>query len=195
MDDARPSPETLVPAAAATFTAIVEGIGDDQLDAATPCADYDVAALVGHLLHWGPSLVGAGRKEVVPPPEGDEVPAEGSWRAGLEAHVAALTAAWSAPGAWEGTTRMGGPMEMPAATVGGIVLAELVVHGWDLARATGQQPSWPDPLLEVAHAELSAMAEVGRRMGAFGPEVAVAEDAPVLDRLLGVAGRDPAWTP
>jgi uncharacterized protein (TIGR03086 family) len=193
--DTRPSPETLVPTAAATFTAIVDGIPDDQVDAPTPCADYDVAALVGHLLHWGPSLVGAGRKEVVPPPEGDEAPAGESWRTSLEAHVAALTTAWSAPEAWEGTTRMGGPMEMPAATVGGIVVAELVVHGWDLARATGQQPTWPDPLLEVAHTDLAAMAEVGRQMGAFGPEVPVADDAPPLDRLLGVAGRDPAWRP
>ena len=191
---ARPRPETLVPVAAATFADVVAGLPDEGLGAPTPCPDYDVAGLLGHLLHRGPQLVGAASKEGVP--AGEQVPADpATWRAALVALVDRLAEAWSQPAAWEGTTRIEGPMEMPASTIGGIVLAEMVVHGWDLARATGQQPTWPGPLLDQVHQDMTAMAEMGRRMGAFGPEVAVSADASPLDRLLGVVGRDPAWTP
>lgn len=182
--------------AAATFTAVVDAVPDDRLAAPTPCADYDVAALVGHLLHWGPSLVGAAEKVVVPPPEGPEAPADpATWRSDLAAHVDRLVAAWSRPEAWEGTTHMGGPMEMPADLVGGMVVGELVVHGWDLARATGQHPAWDDDLLVWLAAEVARTADVGRQMGVYGPEVAVPADAPPLDRALALTGRDPAWTP
>jgi uncharacterized protein (TIGR03086 family) len=191
---ASPRPETLVPVAAATFAEVVAGIPDDALGAPTPCEDYDVGGLIGHLLHRGPQLVGAARKEVVP--AGEEGAADpATWRATLVAQVDGLAEAWSQPEAWEGTTRVEGPMEMPAPIVGGIVLAEMVLHGWDLARATGQEPTWPGPLLETTHQDMSAMAPMGRQMGAFGPEVEVPADAPTLDRLLGVVGRDPAWIP
>jgi uncharacterized protein (TIGR03086 family) len=191
---ARPRPETLVPVAAETFGGILAGIPDEALGAPTPCADYDVGGLIGHLVHRGPQLVGAARKE--PVEAGEDGPADpATWRATLVPLVEEIAAAWSRPEAWEGTTRVAGPMEMPAPTVGGIVLAEMVVHGWDLARATGQDPTWPGPLLEATLQDMSAMAPMGRQMGAFGPEVDVPDDAPLLDRLLGVVGRDPAWTP
>lgn len=183
-----------MPVAAGTFTEILAGIPDDALGAPTPCEGYDVAGLLGHLVHRGPQLVGAAAKREVP--AGEDAPADpATWRATLVPLVDELAVAWSRPEAWEGTTRIAGPMEMPAPTVGGIVVAEMVVHGWDLARATGQEPSWPDALLDATLQDMSAMAPMGRQMGAFGPEVTVPDDAPVLDRLLGVVGRDPAWTP
>ncbi|HEX7135177.1 MAG TPA: TIGR03086 family metal-binding protein [Iamia sp.] len=183
----------LIPPAAETFASVVEGIDDDQLHAPTPCPDFDVAGLVGHLLHYGPSLVGAGARQPAPPP-GEEQPVDpATWRGELLDQTGRLAAAWSRPEAWEGTTRMVGPDEMPASMIGGIAFAELVIHGWDLARATGQRPTWPDAVLDQAHQQMVGMAEMGRQMGAFGPEVAVPDDAPTLDRLLGLAGRDPAW--
>lgn len=191
---ARPRPETLVPVAAATFAEIVAGIPDDALGAPTPCPDYDVAGLLGHLIHRAPQLIGAAAKEEVS--AGEQAPADpATWRTTLVPLVDRLAGAWSRPEAWEGSTRIEGPMEMPASTIGGIVLAELVLHGWDLARATGQEPTWPGPLLETTHQDMAAMAPMGRKMGAFGPEVPVADDAPALDRLLGTVGRDPSWTP
>ncbi|HMJ78057.1 MAG TPA: TIGR03086 family metal-binding protein [Iamia sp.] len=184
----------MISPAAATFVSIVDGIADDRLGAATPCPDYDVAGLVGHLLHRGPQLVGAATKEVVPAAAPE--PADpATWRAELLALVDRLDGVWSQPEAWEGSTRVEGPMEMPASTIGGIVLAEMVVHGWDLARATGQNPIWPGPLLDTVHQDMAAMAPMGRKMGAFGPEVEIPADAPTIARLLGVVGRDPAWTP
>ena len=102
--------------------------------------------------------------------------------------------AWSEPDAWEGMTRMGGPMELPATMIGGMVLGEFVVHGWDLARATGQGFGWDGELLSFVHRELELTAEQGRAMGVYQDRVAVPDTAPLLDRILGLTGRHPGWT-
>ena len=78
-----------------------------------------------------------------------------------------------------------------------VALDELVLHGWDLARATGQTYTGDKPSLEAVLAFTAAMSEpenLDSREGLFGPVVEVPEDAPTLDRALGFAGRDPAWT-
>ncbi|MGP4021274.1 TIGR03086 family metal-binding protein [Saccharopolyspora sp. 5N708] len=183
--------------AAAALVEIIRRIKPDQLDARTPCTDYDVRGLVNHLLFWGPSLEGAGRKEIVPP-DGAEADVDltgGDWAAALEAHLDRTVATWSEPGAWAGTTHMGGPTELPASLVGGMVVGELVVHGWDLAKATGQQLVVDDDLVEYVHGEIAKTAEQGRQMGVYGPAVAVPDTSSTLDRTLGRTGRNPAWTP
>lgn len=184
--------------AAATLVGIVRETKPDQLTAPTPCAEYDVRDLVRHLLFWGPSLAGAGHKEFVPPPAATEAeiePPGDDWADRLVALVERIAAAWRAPDALTGTTRMGGPMELPADLVGGMVLGELVVHGWDLARATGQRPEWDEDLLRHTLAETARSAEQGRAMGIYAAEVAVPASASTLDRLVAVTGRDPKWTP
>ena len=55
--------------------------------------------------------------------------------------------------------------------------------------------TWDDALLEEAYEALSQLTPLGRQMGAFGPAVDVAPDAPLLDRVVAVAGRDPSWRP
>lgn len=180
--------------AAAPLKEIIHRIKPDQLDAPTPCAEFDVRELVNHLLLWGPSLVGAAHKESVPPPAEAEMPADGEWASALEAQLDRIVAAWREPDAWQGTTYLGGTTELPASMVGGMVVGELVVHGWDLARATGQQPTWPEDLLRYLHAEVSEVAEQGREMGAYGPAVAAPASASTLDQLLAVTGRAPGWT-
>ena len=86
---------------------------------------------------------------------------------------------------------------MPAEIMGTVALDELVLHGWDLARATGP-PYTCDPASSAAVlAFTSASARPERaasREGLFGPVVEVPEDAPAFDRALGFAGRDPGWT-
>jgi uncharacterized protein (TIGR03086 family) len=178
---------SLIALAVPPTLAVVRGIGSDRLDAPTPCPDWTVQQLVDHQLEWGPALVAAARKEFVPPGrvEGDS----------LDAYLAALVDAWSEPAAWAGVTRLGGPMELPASMIGGMVLGEVVVHGWDLAVATGQHTEWPTELLEFVHEEVAKTAEQGRAMDAYGPVVAVPDDAPLLDRILGLTGRDPKWRP
>lgn len=188
-------PHSLVGPAAAPTIEVVRGITADQLDAPTPCTDFDVRRLINHLLFWGPSLEGAARKESVPPPVEEDGHLAGSdWAAQLEAQTNRIVASWSDPGAWDGVTCMGSPQEMPADMIGGMMLGELVVHGWDLARATGQHPRWSHPVLEYTLDMVAKTAEQGRQMGVYGPEVPVPDAAPLLDRILGLTGRDPHWT-
>lgn len=182
--------------ATARFTEIVHNVKPAQLANPTPCTDYDVRALLNHLLFWGPSLVGAARKELVPPPAAgeSEVDLTDDWATALAAYAQRLAAAWGEPGAWAGVTHMGGPMELPAELVGGMVAGEIVVHGWDLARATGQRPEWDEDLAVYAHDEVARSVELGREMGIYGAEVTVAAEAFTMDKLLALSGRDPAWT-
>ncbi|GLY70750.1 TIGR03086 family metal-binding protein [Amycolatopsis taiwanensis] len=188
----------LLARAATSLREIIRNIKPEQLGAQTPCTEYDVRKLVNHLLYWVPSLEGAARKETVHPPAQAESELDlttGDWAAALEAGVERTATAWSEPDAWEGVTHMGGPTELPASLVGGMIVGEWVVHGWDLARATGQHLKVDEDLLEYALEELAKTAEQGREMGMFAPEVAVPPSSPALDRLLALTGRDPAWAP
>ncbi|MEV4311617.1 TIGR03086 family metal-binding protein [Actinocrispum sp. NPDC049592] len=188
------SQDQLIKLAVEPVLDVVRAIREDQLDAPTPCTDYTVRRLINHLLYWGPSLEAGARKEIVTPPETPEAEADltDGWQDKLLAHLTQLAASWGTPQAWEGVTHMGGPTEMPATLVGGMVVGETVVHGWDLARATGQNPEWDADLLAYVHKELVANVQWGRDMGVYGPEVPVPADAPLIDRILGMTGRNPA---
>ncbi|MGF0320428.1 TIGR03086 family metal-binding protein [Nocardia fluminea] len=179
--------------AATTLSKIIHTVDPSRLDDPTPCARFDVRALLAHLLFWGPSLVGAARKEAVSPDESAVDLTVDDWAAAFDSHLDELATAWRDPAAWQGVTYMGGPMELPAPLVGGMVVGELIVHGWDLARATGSTPHWDDDLLRETYDETVATAGQGREMGIYGPEIPVAATAPLLDRILGLTGRDPSW--
>jgi len=171
------------------------------LTAGTPCTGWDVRRLVNHLLFWGPPLAGAGRKAAVPPPAaGEEVDltaayGAGGWAGALAASVQGVVDAWTDQAAWEGVTTLGAPPELPAPVIGGMVLGELVVHGWDLAAALGRPVGWDDEVLGLLHATVAGTAEQGRAMGVYGPAVTVPDDAPLLDRVLGLTGRAASWSP
>jgi uncharacterized protein (TIGR03086 family) len=87
---------------------------------------------------------------------------------------------------------------MPAEEIATDALDELVLHGSDLARATGQSFDC-DPASTQAVLGFTTMSaqpeQAAMRGGLFGPVVDVPEDASAFDRALGFAGRDPAWTP
>jgi uncharacterized protein (TIGR03086 family) len=182
--------------ATAGYTEIVRTAASAPLDTPTPCAGWDLGALVRHLLHWSPFLAAAGRRAVPVPIGASEQDVDlTGWPAALETAGADVAAAWSDPAAWEGTTSMGASDPMPAGTIGGMVLGELVMHGWDLARSAGTRPDWPAEVLNAAHDAVVGMAEQGREMGLFGPEVPLPATAPLLDRTVALTGRRPAWTP
>jgi uncharacterized protein (TIGR03086 family) len=93
-------------------------------------------------------------------------------------------------------TQVGG-VSLPSEIAGRIGLNEIVLHGWDLARASGR-PFQQDPgSLQACLASLSFMyppEHLERRKGIFGPPVAVPEGAPLVDRVVAFSGRDPGWT-
>ncbi|WP_243704867.1 TIGR03086 family protein [Micromonospora sp. KC723] len=112
------------------------------------------------------------------------------WRDGFATEAGRLVEAWADPTAEEGVSP---GMGLPQATVGLMGLSDLVLHGWDLARAVGL-PYEPAPeFVAAGHRFMGETGPMGRQMGAFGPEVVTAPGCAELDRLLGRAGRDPAW--
>ncbi|MGI5320732.1 TIGR03086 family metal-binding protein [Actinomadura nitritigenes] len=184
------------PAADAAARIVLE-IPRDRLDAPTPCPGWDVRALVNHLILWnGRGEAAARREPVTGPGEDHDFTAEPGWAERFGRQARRTADAWGDPAAWDGNTSLTGAKEgMPASFIAGIVLGECVVHGWDLAVATGREPGLPPEVVEAAWEQLVPTAEISRKYGAFGPEVAVPEDAPLLERLLGLAGRDPYWKP
>lgn len=190
--------ETMAKAADAVAE-VVRNVKPDQLDAPTPCPGWDVRTLVNHVMFWSAVRSElAARKQTAPADdpvtEETDFTAERDWQATVDTRLARAVAAWSEPGATEGDTGLAGGT-MPASLIASMMVGELVLHGWDLARATGR-PFDPDPAaIAVAHAMVTTMAPQGRELGAFGTEVPVPPEASPLDRLLGFSGRDPRWTP
>jgi len=184
---------------------LLDGVTEEQLAGPTPCPGYPVAALLDHITGFSLAFTWAARKTTATEGgSGESGPGlanaehlDPDWRTLLPRRLGELAEAWREPTAWQGMTEAGG-MRMPAELIGAVALDELVLHGWDLARATGQ-PFTCDPVSTAAVlAFTSASAQPERaasRDGLFGPVIDVPEDAPTFDRALGFAGRDPAWTP
>ncbi len=184
---------------------LLDGVTEEQLAGPTPCPGYPVAALLDHITGFSLAFTWAARKTTATEGgSGESGPGlanaehlDPDWRTLLPRRLGELAEAWRDPTAWQGMTEPGG-MRMPAELIGAVALDELVLHGWDLARATGQ-PFTCDPVSTAAVlAFTSASAQPERaasRDGLFGPVIDVPEDAPTFDRALGFAGRDPAWTP
>lgn len=170
---------------------VLDGIDDDGLDAPTPCAEYDVRALISHLFQVVVNFQAlAARKEVDFGTTPDIV--TGDWRARFGEEAAGLVAAWAVPGADEGTA---GAMGLPARTVGNMVLGDLTVHAWDLARATGQEFTPDRSVLDEIGPALAAMAPMAREAKVFGEPHPVPDGASPFDEVLALTGRDPGWRP
>jgi uncharacterized protein (TIGR03086 family) len=187
--------------AARQLAALVTGVDDAQREAPTPCPAYQVGDLLEHIGTLALAFAAAARKDRGPltgqPAPGDAVRLPADWRARIPQDLETLAAAWSQPGAWDGDTRIAA-MDTPANMVGVTLADELVVHGWDLAQATGQ-PFQPDPAaVRAARSFLDLFASPDAPAGdevTFGPSRATSADAPALDQVLALAGRDLSWAP
>jgi uncharacterized protein (TIGR03086 family) len=185
----------LVPQTAEVARVVAE-VRDDQLTGPTPCVGTSVAALLDHL--DGLTVAFRQAAEKSPPAGGPSADAEHlvpDWRTRIPEQLDALAAAWASPGATEGQTEIAG-MRMPAAATCVVALNEVLIHGWDLAVATGQDYR-ADPVSAQACLEFGQGLAVGApemRDEMYGPVVPVPDTAPVFDRLLGQTGRDPGWT-
>lgn len=186
--------------AARQMTNVLKGITDDQLTAPTPCDGTTLGDLIDHVGGLSEAFTAAATKEFGPgPSQGPSADASrlgDDWRTRIPEQLAALVEAWRNPDAWEGTTQAGG-VELPAETAGTVVLNELVIHGWDVARASGQvfdcNPQALDACMEFVSL-MSTPDQEASREGLFGPVVDVPADAPLLDRVIGLSGRSPSWT-
>ncbi|MER5471358.1 TIGR03086 family metal-binding protein [Streptomyces sp. NPDC002935] len=178
---------------------LADGVTDDQLGGATPCPEYAVHNILGHLAGLSVAFRDAARKDLGATTDtspASAVPDIGpGWREALPKALDGLSDAWRDPAAWSGMTRAGG-VDLPGAVAAAVAADELLVHGWDLARATGQEYAPDATALQASYEFLSAAAEDPTRGGGiFGPVVPVPDDAPLLDRVIGLSGRDPGWKP
>jgi uncharacterized protein (TIGR03086 family) len=175
----------------------VRGVSDDQLESPTPCEAMPVGLLLAHLHGLAIAFRDAARKIQGPttrtPPDPSTLELAANWRELIPARLEELAAAWDETGAWAGTTMAGG-VTLPAEEAGLVALDEVVLHGWDLAVATGQDYDVDPGVLAALEAFCAAIPdEPESRNGLFGPRVAVGEGATRFDHVLGLAGRDPRW--
>ena len=187
--------------AARQLATLVRGVPDDMLGAPTPCPEYSVGDLLDHIGGLAVAFTWAATKEAFDRPDtapsGDASRLGADWRERIPAAVEALGEAWRDPEAWTGMTKAGG-VDMPGEIGGLVALDEIVIHGWDLAKATGQPFDADEPTLEAVQrfaAMFSGPGTEQQRAGGFGKELEVPADAPLLDRVLGMLGRDANWTP
>jgi uncharacterized protein (TIGR03086 family) len=175
---------------------VLANISDDQLSDATPCQDMRLSDLVTHIGDLARAFADAARKEFGPftddAPDPDGARLDADWRTSYPAHLADLARAWQDPSAWQGMTRAGG-FDMPGDVNALVALTEVVIHGWDVARATGQPYDVDAESAAAVLPHVTETAAEGPVEGMFGPAVPVADDAPVLDRIIALSGRDPAW--
>ncbi|MGH3506743.1 MAG: TIGR03086 family metal-binding protein [Nocardioidaceae bacterium] len=185
--------------AAGEAARLLRGISDDQLDDPTPCTEYRIRDLADHIgglalaFTWAATKDPAIAASAAPAPDGSRL--EPGWRARFGDQLEELALAWKSADAWEGMTRAGG-VDLPGDVAGMVALNELVIHGWDLAAASHQEYR-PDPAsLEASLQFMIAAAapdQAAMRNAIFGPIVPMPDEAPVLERVLGLSGRNPSW--
>jgi uncharacterized protein (TIGR03086 family) len=186
--------------AAERMAALIRHTPDDTLDAPTPCPDYALGDLLDHVDGFVQAFTAAATKSTGPASSqrpGDASRLGDDWRTRIPQHLKTLTEAWRDPEARSGMTRAGG-IEMPGEVAAVVALEELVIHGWDVARATGQDFDCDNSTLEVVRGFLAQFAgpdQAELRGDAYGAPVDVAEAAPLLDRTVALSGRDPGWSP
>jgi uncharacterized protein (TIGR03086 family) len=188
--------EELLRAVLADLATVLGGITDDQAHRPTPCTEFDVARLRHHVLGWLTNFAagyadpnGQARADI----DDYRTPADPATEV---RDAAELLGTSVRSGAADRPLRLG-ESAMPGDMALDMILWEYLVHGWDLARATGQP--WVPPV-EAAERSLGfapAMLtpDYQGEGKPIGPSVPVPADAPAIDRLVGLSGRDPSWTP
>src|SRR4051812_30519095 len=185
--------------AARPLAEVVVGVRDEQLSAPTSCSDASVGDLIDHVDGLSYAFAAAATKSPLPEGAGQSIDASRlgtDWRERIPKRLDELAAAWRDESGWHGMTKVG-PLNFPGEIAAFIALDEVIVHGWDIATASGQSFTAEPQLVEAALAFVQQVAGENPQgtPGLFGPPVAVPEDAPPLDRLLGMTGRDPGWKP
>jgi uncharacterized protein (TIGR03086 family) len=172
------------------FGSRVEQVRDDQWDASTPCTDWDVRALVAHVVdeqRWAPYLLGGGTVAEAGDRFADD-PLGADPKAAWREASAAARAAFEADGA----------LDSPVSVSAGVISArdylwqmivDAAVHAWDLARGIGANDQLDHELVRRIHVESEKDSAEMAASGAFGEPVSVPAGADLQTRMLGLFGR------
>jgi len=182
--------------AADRLSALVRGVQEADLARETPC-DIPVSRLVAHIdglaLAFRVAAEDPGAPLLSMSPEVGRDVLEPGWEQRIPERLDRLSGVWQTAEQDGSMTRVGG-VDLPRAVAVRVALQELVLHGWDLAMATGQPYDVDAESLAIVHHMVSTRAEPDTPPdGLFGPVVVVPDDASALDRTVGLAGRSPAW--
>ncbi|HEY3144268.1 MAG TPA: TIGR03086 family metal-binding protein [Acidimicrobiales bacterium] len=179
--------------ACASTERFVDNIDADQLALPTPCTEWDVRALLNHVvgtlaLHtavFADALADSGLDLSTPPDLVGDDPAK-SYRATAEGFLAACS---------DGDAFVRSHLtpfgKLPGPMYAGFIVMDILVHGWDLARATGQDPTLEPELAETSLRFTLENINDGNRGPQIQPAVSVAVDASPTDRLVAYLGRQP----
>jgi uncharacterized protein (TIGR03086 family) len=172
---------------------VLAGVTDDQLTSSSPCTEYTVGDLIDHvgqvsrgataLAHHTAGLPGTGTG-----PDASHL--DPGWRDSVARHVRELGEAWDDPAAWQGSANVPGS-DLSNEMWGKITLTELVVHGWDIAKATGQPFDLPEHTLQACLDHVAGFVPNAPFPALWGPPVDVAPDAALLNRIVSITGRAP----
>ena len=182
---AMPNPVELYEAASKRTRQTIAGAKPDQMEGSTPCNEWDVKALMDHIIggaaYFSAALLG---EEPKGPPEANS-PAEA-----YDVLAAKVVEAANTPGSLERKTQSPvGEMSGGEFLFGAFM--DTVVHGWDLAKATGQDTTLNGEHVEIIYQAFAPGMDGLRENGLIGPEVEIPEDASTQDKMLGMMGRNP----
>jgi uncharacterized protein (TIGR03086 family) len=171
---------------------VLTGVGDEQLTGPTPCTEWTVRDVIDHVDGVSRGFIAVARKDVGEDtaPEPTAADLDTDWRERVAKNVRALGDAWDDPTSWQGRTD-GAGLNLPNETWGKIALTEIVVHGWDIARATGQPFGLPNDTLRACFDHVVGFVPNAPVEGLWGPPVEVPTDAPLLDQIVAITGRHP----
>lgn len=175
---------------AAEFTRRVESVKPGDWGKPAPCEGWVARDVVRHLVEWGPPML-FDRWDIERPevPSVDEDPVA-AWRSVDQAIQRALDDPAIATS--ERETQMGTNTLEKVADM--IWTNDVLIHTWDLARATGQDATLDSEAVSRMYAGMEPMEEAIRNSGHFGARVEVPDDADPQSKLLAFTGRDPRWT-
>lgn len=176
--------------AAEGLTERIEAVPLDRWDAPSPCEGWVARDVVGHVCEAISGFLGRFEVAVpqVPPVADDPL---GAWVTVRDAAIAAL----------EDPATLARTIDTPMGTmsledmVGRFGIGDLLVHTWDLARATGLDEQLDPDEVRRLYDTMAPNDELMRQGTAFGPKVSVADDADEQTRLIAFTGRDPNWQP
>ena len=181
-------------AAAAEAARVVSNVPEGTLSQRTPCGDWDLRTLLNHTILWTSYSAerrahgGSVDEELM----NKDFTADPGFREDYARQIRKATDAWGDPAAWEGDRdMMGSPT--PAADIGAMLLMETALHGWDVARATGQEFSADDTTAAALLHIVAAQAELFRQYQGFADPIQPPPNATAFERALTLSGRDPGW--
>ena len=172
----------------------VAGVFSDRVartrdwEAPAPVPGWTARDVVSHLVDWFPGFLTAGGITLPPGPAvADDPVAAWAHQAGAVQGLIEARGDESFTHPYAGTHRL-------ADAVDSFYTADVFMHTWDLSRASGQDHGLDEDFAATLLEGMQPIEEMLRSSGQYGEAVPVPADAPVVDRLMGFIGRDPAWT-